>query len=73
MTTNKELEELLTDEFVSPYRLAAIESIVRGKTIPPQKLYGYVRQGYIRKSVNSTGKLQISRNDCKEYLKKFVS
>ena len=59
--------EQLSD-FVSPYGLAKIESAMRGKTIPPQKLYGYVRQGYIVASANSTGKIQIERAEAARYL-----
>ena len=59
--------EQLSD-FQSPYRLSKIESAMRGKTIPPQKLYGYVRQGYIVASTNSTGKIQIERAEAARYL-----
>ncbi len=67
------LTEMLKDEFYSPYGVAKLESTLRGKNIPPQKLYGYVRNGYIQATKNSTGKLQISRTDVEDYLKKFVS
>lgn len=70
MTTK--LTEILKDEFYSPYALAKIESKLRDKDIPPQKLYGYVRQGYVTATKNSTGKLQISRKDASTYLEKFV-
>lgn len=69
---NKKLEEILSEEFYSPYKVAKIESNLREKQIPPQKLYGYVRMGYIVSSTNSTGKLQISREDVFKYLEKFV-
>ncbi len=59
--------EQLSD-FVSPYGLAKIETAMRGKKIPPQKLYGYVRQGYIKATTNSTGKIQIERAEAARYL-----
>ncbi len=55
-------------EFVSPYRLAQIESQMRDRQIPPQKLYGYIRQGYIAAGANSTGKIQIARSEAARYL-----
>ena len=66
------LESLLTEDFFSPYRIAKFESELRGVTIPPQKLYGYVRNGYIKVTKNSTGKLQISKTEAEAYLQKFV-
>lgn len=62
----------IQEEFISPYKLAKLESDVRGVSIPPQKLYGYVRQGYVKATVNSTGKLAITRESALEYLSKFV-
>lgn len=68
----KDLSNILKDEFYSPYRIAKIESQLRSKNIPPQKLYGYCRQGYIKFSKNSTGKIQISKSEATKYLTKFV-
>lgn len=63
------IESLTLPAFMSPYRLAKVESSVRGKVIPPQKLYGYVRQGYIKTSLNSTGKVQVAKEEAIRYLK----
>ncbi len=60
--------DLVVDDFVSPYGLAKLESEMRGHSIPPQKLYGYVRQGYLKASINSTGKMQIDRKNQLSYL-----
>jgi len=71
MSEQKQTEVLVTEDFISPYRLSKLESELRDVSIPPQKLYGYVRQGYIKATKNSTGKLQISRDAANEYLEKF--
>ncbi len=71
---NKEkLETVVTTPHVSPYRLAKIESQLRGKTIPPQKLYGYVAAGRIASSTNDLGKIQIVREEALRYLGTQVS
>ncbi len=72
MNKKIDLEEIVTNEFYSPYSIAKIESTLRNKFVPPQKLYGYVRNGYVNATTNSTGKLQISRTDAIKYLTKFV-
>lgn len=69
---NQTIDELVTEEWFSPYKVAKLESILRGKQIPPQKLYGYCRNGYIPFTTNSTGKMQISNSDTKLYLSKFA-
>ena len=66
------LQEMLKEEFYSPYAVAKLESELRGRVVPPQKLYGYVRNGYIQATLNSTGKLQISKADAEAYLQKFA-
>lgn len=71
MSEQKQTEVQVTEDFISPYRLSKLESELRGTTIPPQKLYGYVRQGYVKATKNSTGKLQISRENAEAYLEKF--
>ena len=58
--------------FVSPYRLGKLESTVRGVTIPPQKIYGYVRHGYIQASLNDLGKQQISSEEAIRHLTKVA-
>ena len=62
------LTEKLKEEFYSPYKVSQIESELRNVKIPPQKLYGYVRQGYIKHTINSTGKIQISKDEVVRYL-----
>ena len=66
------IDEMVVSDFYSPYRVSKFESALRGVTVPPQKLYGYVRNGYIKVTTNSTGKLQISNADVKVYLSRFV-
>ena len=67
-SSENRVTELNLPNFMSPYRLAKFESVLRGKTIPPQKLYGYLRQGYLKGSENSTGKIQISQDEAIRYL-----
>ncbi len=57
----------------SPYRVAKIESQLRRKTIPPQKLYGYVRQGYITAKLNELGKMEITQEEARRYLNKTLN
>ena len=64
------IADLDIPDFMSPYRLSKLESQLRGKTVPPQKLYGYIRNGYLKASRNSTGKLQVARQDAEAYLTK---
>ena len=59
-------------DFVSPYKLSKIESELRGISIPPQKLYGYVSKGYISSTLNSTKKIQISSQEAEKYLEKTM-
>lgn len=69
----RSIDEMLErDEFYSPYALAKLESELRGKFVPPQKLYGYVRQGYVKVSHNSTGKMQVSREEARKHLSKYA-
>ena len=74
MSSSKEqkIAELSLPEFMSPYRLAKFESVVRGKTVPPQKLYGYIRAGYLQGTENSTGKIQVAREEAVRYLKSQI-
>ena len=67
------IASLIKADNVSPYRLGKIESALRGKTIPPQKIYGYVRQGYISSSLNALGKMQISKEEATRYLLKTMA
>ena len=57
----------------SPYKVAKIESQLRGKNIPPQKLYGYVRQGYITATLNELNKMEITQEEARRYLVKTLS
>ena len=66
------IEGLVTEEFYSPYKLSKLESTLRGKVIPPQKLYGYVRNGYIKSTKSTTDKIQISKEESIKYLTKQV-
>ena len=67
----KEIEERLTAvlnrEQYSPYQLARVESELRGKMIPPQKLYNYVAKGYIEATKNAKG-ISILQEDAIKYL-----
>jgi predicted site-specific integrase-resolvase len=51
--------------FISPYALAK-EADVR-----PQMIYNYIKKGFITASVNSTGKLQVSREEADRWLNKY--
>ena len=62
------ISERLTKEYYSPYKLAKVESALRNKKIPPQKLYGYVSAGRISSSTNELDKIQISRDEAIRYL-----
>ncbi len=62
------IESKLTQSSYSPYRVGKIESSLRGKVIPPQKIYGYVRQGYISSTKNELGKMSIDREEVLRYL-----
>ncbi len=70
--TTPTIDDMVVEDFYSPYRVSKFESQLRGVSVPPQKLYGYVRNGYIKVTTNSTGKLQISQADVKAYLQRFV-
>ncbi len=76
MSKNQELTDLieskLTESNYSPYRVGKIESVLRGKVIPPQKIYGYVRQGYIKSGLNELGKMSIERSEVLRYLTKTM-
>ncbi len=67
------IESLINSDELSPYRLGKVESVVRGKVIPPQKIYGYVRQGYIKSTKNQLGKMVISKEEAIRYLMKTMA
>ena len=70
---NEKLITLINGEFISPYRLAKIEAILRNKPeLPPQKIYGYIRQGYIKATLNDLGKMQVSKEESIRYLTKTL-
>ena len=69
----EKIEAMLTESNYSPYRVGKIESVLRGKEIPPQKIYGYVRQGYISSTKNDLGKMQIERKEVLRYLMKTMT
>ena len=59
--------------YISPYRLAKLEATLREKPeLPPQKIYGYIRQGYIKASLNNLGKKQVAKEEVYRYLIKQV-
>ncbi len=72
----EELIELINSSVnsdkVSPYKLGKIESVVRGRLIPPQKIYGYVRAGYISCGKNELGKMEIEKKEAIRYLRKTM-
>ena len=72
MNQEQLIDAAVTEDFMSPYRLAQIESDLRDLTVRPQKLYGYIRAGYLVATRNSTGKLQVSRDSAVTYLRKQV-
>ena len=77
-TTTQDRLEAVLDRLekvgaVSPYRLGKLESEVRGRVIPPQKIYGYVRQGYIVATKNELGKLSISSGEAQAHLIKVAA
>lgn len=71
-TKEQKIQDALTQDFMSPYALAGIESKLRKVRVPPQKLYGYIRNGYLVATRNSTGKLQVSRDAAVTYLTRQV-
>lgn len=68
----EKVNEAIQSEFISPYRLGKIESVLRGKIVPPQKIYGYIRQGYIASELNELGKMTIARKEAVRYLVKTL-
>jgi hypothetical protein len=73
MNRREILKKFSSAKFVSPYRLAKIESELRGRTIVPQKIYGYVRKNYIAADLNSTGKIEIKFDEAVRYLERQLS
>jgi len=69
------LEKVISNlpDFVSPYRLGKIEGNVRGRNVPTQKIYGYLKNGYIRASKNELGKYQIERSEAERHLTKTIA
>ncbi len=67
------IHRLVDSDYVSPYKLGKIESVVRGRFIPPQKIYGYVRQGMIKSSLNNLGKMQIEKKEAIRHLVKTMT
>ena len=57
----------LNQKEYSPYKLSRIESEMREKIVPPQKLYNYVAKGYIEATKNAKG-ISILQEDAIKYL-----
>ena len=75
---NNDLENTIDEfmetqsDFVSPYRLAKICSVLVGYEVIPQMIYSYVSQKFIEVTLNDLGKKQISRVEATRWLKKYV-
>tara|TARA_R110000868_G_C10611612_1_gene741435 strand:+ start:100 stop:336 length:237 start_codon:yes stop_codon:yes gene_type:complete len=72
----KNSEEVFVDyvkeDFVSPYKLSKILSKVVGKNLPPQMMYNYVKKNIIASEINSTGKIEISKEIANEWMNNYV-
>jgi len=69
---SKVLDRVLTEAWISPYRLAAIASDLVGREVRPQMTYSYCKSGMIKSSLSTTGKIQVSRVDARNWLTKYV-
>lgn len=68
------IEDLLTEEFYSPYKLAgAVNKILANigieKVLPPQMFYTYVKKGYIKADDNK----RITREDAITWTEKYIA
>jgi len=61
----------LNQKGYSPYQLARLESELRGKAVPAQKLYNYVHKGYI-KAVKTEAGWVINQEDAYQHLMKIM-
>lgn len=69
MTSN--WKELLSEKN-SPYKIAKVETVARGKQIPPQKIYTYVRKNYIASSINKLNHIEVNFDDAVEYIERML-
>lgn len=70
-----EVEALFSDveSYLSPYKVASFVSILMGKKINPQMMYNYAKHNMLQTSLNSTNKLQVSKDEAIRFCIKFVS
>lgn len=66
------LEALDGVEELSPYRLSKVASALVGYEVLPQVVYSYVRQGFIKASVNALGHKSVSHDVAVTWLIKYV-
>jgi hypothetical protein len=57
---------------LSPYAFAKVLSAAKGKVIPPQMVYNYVKKGYIAAQTNDLGKKFITPAEQERFLEKFL-
>ena len=74
VTDVQTIEDLLTEEFYSPYKLAkAVNKILDNvgieKVLPPQMFYTYVKKGYIKADDNK----RITREDAITWTEKYIA
>ena len=57
---------------ISPYKLSKLEGKMRDCEVKPQKIYNYIRQGYIKSTKNSLGHYEVSREESRKHLSKYL-
>jgi len=69
-TLEAQVEALIVTD-LSPYALSNAMTALMGRTVRPQVLYSYVRQGYIKASKNTLGKWVIGRDTARAWAIKY--
>jgi len=66
------VEAEINADFVSPYQLIKVLNKVGEYNLPTQMGYNYTKKGMIKTSKNTTGKLQVSKDDAVAWIVKYI-
>lgn len=67
------IEEVVTQEEYSPYKLSKCASQLAGKYVREQMLYNYCSKGMIPSYKDSEGRIKVSREAAIEWLNKYLT
>lgn len=67
------IEEVVSEEFYTPYKIASLLSSFVSSKVNPQMMYNYCKKNYIVYSLNEVNKMIVEKKEVKRFMTKYLT